>query len=237
MSRRKRRLRPGPGASWFAFALLAALAIAALWWLTRTASGDWHPSTILYPRQGVDVSHYQGRIRWSRLPDAGVDFAYIKATEGGDYRDPTFADNWAGAKAAGIERGGYHFFNRCRPGAEQAANFIHVVPLEAGALPPAIDLEFLGNCDTPVSAAALQRELAVFIRLVERRYGKLVVLYLTDEFDRTYGISTRFDRPLWLRSILREPRFGTRPWTLWQASSFRRLPGIDGPVDWNVARH
>ncbi|MFA5965387.1 MAG: GH25 family lysozyme [Sphingomonas sp.] len=233
MKRRARRQRGWPGWAWLP---LAALVAVTIWWLTRATAGDWHPSTILYPRQGIDVSHYQGRIRWSLLPNAGVDFAYIKATEGGDYRDPTFADNWAGAKAVGIERGAYHFFNRCRPGAEQAANFIHVVPRERGALPPAIDLEFLGNCDDPVSVAAFQHELDVFIRLVELRYRQPVILYLTDEFDRSYQVSKRFDRPLWLRNIMREPRFGARAWTLWQASSFRRLPGIAGRVDWNVQR-
>jgi lysozyme len=215
---------------------VAALAAGFIWWLTRTEAGDWHPSTLRYPRQGIDVSHYQGDIHWSQLPNTGVDFAYIKATEGGDYVDPTFATNWAGAKAVAIERGAYHFYSLCRPGAEQAANFIRVVPRDADALPPAIDLEYLGNCDKPVSVAAFQHELAIFIRLVERRYRRPVVFYLTDEFDRTYGVSGHFDRPLWLRSILREPRFGARPWTMWQASSFRRLAGISGRVDWNVVR-
>jgi lysozyme len=226
---KRTRRRPG----WLAVATLVA---AAMWWLTRTESGDWHPSTLRYPRQGIDVSHHQGTIRWSLLPNAGVDFAYIKATEGGDYVDATFATNWAGAKAVGIERGAYHFYSLCRPGAEQAANFIRVVPRTPEALPPAIDLEYLGNCDKPVSVATFHRELDAFIRLVERRYRQPVVLYLTGEFDRTYHVSARVDRPLWLRSILAEPRFGARPWALWQASSFRRLPGIAGRVDWNVAR-
>lgn len=228
-SSRKTRRRLG----WLA---LAGLLGGALWWLTRTEAGDWHPSTLRYPRQGIDVSHYQGEIRWTRLPNAGVDFAYIKATEGGDYVEPTFAGNWAGASAAGIERGAYHFYSLCRPGSEQAANFIRTVPRTGDALPPAIDLEYLGNCDKPVSVAAFQRELGIFIALVEKRYHRRVILYLTAEFDRSYRVSARFDRPLWLRSIFTEPGFGARPWTLWQASSFRRLPGIAGRVDWNVAR-
>ncbi len=229
VTRRSRRHWP----FWLA---VMALIGAALWWLGRTRAGDWHPSTLLYPRQGIDISHYQGRVRWSRLPDAGVEFAYIKATEGSDYRDPNFPFNWAGANAVGIERGGYHFFNRCRSGADQAANFIATVPRDQMALAPAVDLEFLGNCDKPISVAAFQRELGIFIKLVERHYGKQTLLYLTADFDRSYQVSTTFDRPLWLRSIMREPRFGARRWSLWQASSFRRLPGIAGPVDWDVAR-
>jgi len=104
-------------------------AIAGLGWLSaRAYAPHWHPSDDLYPHQGIDVSHYQGRIDWRALPAQGVDFAYIKASEGGDLRDDAFAANWAGAERAGIARGAYHFFTLCRPGADQAANFIAAVP-------------------------------------------------------------------------------------------------------------
>ena len=48
--------------------------------------------------------------------------------------------------------------------------------------------------------------------------------------------SARVDRPLWLRSLVRKPDFGPRPWAIWQVSNFRSLHGIEGWVDWNVAR-
>ena len=50
---------------------------------------------------GVDVSAYQGRIDWQDLREQGVDFAFIKATEGSSLQDRYFADNWAAAQAAG----------------------------------------------------------------------------------------------------------------------------------------
>jgi lysozyme len=59
---------------------------------------------------------------------------------------------------------------------------------------------------------------------------------IPEEFDSAFGVSRRFDRPLWLRSLVVEPHFGARPWRLWQVSNFRRLDGIDGRVDWNVLR-
>ncbi len=34
------------------------------------------------PVQGIDVSYWQGDIDWQKVGDAGVHFAYIKATEG-----------------------------------------------------------------------------------------------------------------------------------------------------------
>ena len=215
----------------------AALALpiaAALGFAAYLYAGHWHPSEARFPAQGIDVSHHQGAIDWPLLPAQGVDFAYIKASEGGDHRDRKFADNWAGARRAGIARGAYHFFTLCRPGADQAANFIAAVPDEPGSLPPAVDLEYMGNCSRPVTPDQLHAELAAYIRAVEARYRKPVLLYLTAEFDRAYRVSARVDRPLWLRSLVREPGFGARPWHYWQVSNFRRLDGIEGRVDWNV---
>ncbi|HEX6740384.1 MAG TPA: GH25 family lysozyme [Sphingomicrobium sp.] len=217
------------------------LLLAALLMLLGAAfvvAPRWTPSRSAYPLQGVDVSAHQGAIDWPRLREQGVDFAYIKASEGGDFRDSAFARNWAAAGRAGIRRGAYHFFTLCRPGADQAANFLAAVPPDSTALPAAVDLEFLGNCTKTnrMTPADLRRELAIYLDLVERRTGAPTLLYLTREFDDAYRVSATFDRPLWLRRIVLEPRFGARGWTLWQASNFRRLDGIDGRVDWNVAR-
>ena len=40
----------------------------------------------------------------------GIDFAFVKASEGETLRDPQFDHNWAAAKAAGLTRGAYHFY-------------------------------------------------------------------------------------------------------------------------------
>ena len=199
---------------------------------------QWTPTRSSFPIQGIDVSSHQGRIDWAALKKQNVDFAYIKATEGGDFRDKRFIENWNESNRAGIRRGAYHFFTLCRPGKDQAANFLSVVPPDAAALPPAVDLEFLGNCRTVnrMNPAQLRRELQIFLTLVEGRSGKPALLYLTEEFDGAYGVSAAFDRPLWLRRVVLKPNFGSRPWALWQASNFRRLDGINGRVDWNVAR-
>jgi lysozyme len=207
--------------------------VAILAWLL---SGGWHPSDSRFAIQGIDVSHHQGRIDWGELSAQDVDFAYIKSTEGGDLRDPRFVENWQSSKAAGIPRGAYHFFTLCRSGADQAANFVAVVPAATEALPPVVDLEFGGNCAARPDPAELISQLEEFLRIIERHSGKPAILYLTREFDEFYGISSSIARPLWLRRIILEPNFGGRPWTIWQVSNFRRLKGIEGRVDWNVSR-
>ena len=195
-----------------------------------------HRSGNRYHLHGIDVSHHQGHIAWTKLPRQGVDFAYIKATEGADHIDRRFARNWRAAEEAGVRRGAYHFFTLCRSGRDQAVHFVRHVPAEAGALPPAVDLEFPGNCRHRPSKAKFHRELRDFLDIVEARYGKHAVLYLTPHFDKRYRVSATFNRPLWLRSLHTEPRFGARHWTIWQTSGSRKLKGVRGRVDWNVAR-
>jgi lysozyme len=72
-------------------------------------------------------------IHWEILRHQGVDFAYIKASEGGDFRDKKFTANWDAAAHAGIRRGAYHFFTLCRLGAEKRLTFSE--PCLATALP------------------------------------------------------------------------------------------------------
>src|SRR3546814_10025509 len=64
-------------------------------------------------RHGIDVSHHQGAIDWERVAADGVEFAYLKATEGGGFSDPRFVSNARGAKAAGIKVGAYHYYTPC----------------------------------------------------------------------------------------------------------------------------
>src|SRR6187397_331116 len=61
--------------------------------------------------QGIDISHWQGTINWGQVAadPKGIKFAFMKATEDTNYTDPTFNTNLAGAKAAGILAGPYHF--------------------------------------------------------------------------------------------------------------------------------
>ncbi|GAA4946236.1 hypothetical protein GCM10023238_10690 [Streptomyces heliomycini] len=59
--------------------------------------------------QGIDVSHWQGGIDWTSVRDAGIQFAWMKATEGTTYKDDRFDTNYPAAHAAGVIRGAYHF--------------------------------------------------------------------------------------------------------------------------------
>jgi hypothetical protein len=99
---------------WLALVVAAALILFGLCFF-----GIWipnEPAEAKYPIRGIDVSHHQRDIKWDAVKDSGIGFAYIKATEGADFKDKKFQENWAHANAAGIARGAYHFFTLGTPG-------------------------------------------------------------------------------------------------------------------------
>jgi lysozyme len=196
--------------------------------------GVWipnEPSRSKYPIRGVDVSHHQGDINWSAVRDSQISFAYIKATEGVDFRDAKFSENWQRSHAAGLTHGAYHFFLLGKPGAPQAANFIATVPVEPDALPPAIDLEFSGyNRNQQLSQADFQRELSTFWDAIVAQYAKTPVVYTTSDFQKQYLARMPVAR-LWLREVFLTPR---QPWLFWQFSPRGQLRGVPTFVDLNV---
>ncbi|MCH7611544.1 MAG: glycosyl hydrolase family 25, partial [Chloroflexi bacterium] len=60
------------------------------------------------PPPGIDVSRWQGTIDWQAVKQAGITFAVMRATIGDFFTDDKFAENWQGAKDAGIFRCAYH---------------------------------------------------------------------------------------------------------------------------------
>jgi len=194
------------------------------------------PSHTDFPVRGIDVSHHQNSIDWSKVKAAGLLFAYIKATEGSDHQDRLFHENWRGSFAVGLARGAYHFFTLCRPGDLQAKNFISTVPKEP-QLPPVIDLEFGGNCSERPSANDFTVELQAFLLQVDNHFRKQTIIYTTYEFMNVYLKKEFLNRPLWIRDIFLSPRLqlGER-WLFWQHHNRGRVTGINGPVDLNVFR-
>jgi lysozyme len=191
-----------------------------------------------YPVHGVDVSRWQGDIDWARLKEHGANFAYIKATDGGDHLDPMFRKNWEGAARAGIKRGAYHFFYWCRTAKEQAEWFIRNVPKEKGALPPVIDVEYnhLSNCKRRWSRADIQEKMQVFMDRLERHYGQRPIIYTPPDFYRDNLQGAFPNHPFWLRSVAAHPSkvYPNRNWVFWQYSGSGLSQGVNGKIDLNV---
>jgi lysozyme len=202
--------------------------------------------------EGIDVFDGQGTVEWPAVRDAGVAFAFVKATQGTYDTQSTFAANWAGAKAAGVARGAYHFFDPTEDGAAQADHFLAVVgALAPGDLPAMLDLECPdGESDcvgTGQSGAAdpstLRARVDAFLEAVEQATGAAPILYTFPAYFTSSGVdaSGLEGYPLFVANVGSSGGAASgacfevpAPWaaaTFWQYAWTGSIEGIQGPVD------
>lgn len=185
---------------------------------------------------GVDISHYQGDINWSKLSQAvyensTINFVFMKATEGGDYVDDTFQQNFAAARDCGLVRGAYHFYQPSVPAELQVASFIRQVKLLPGDLPPVLDVEVLGEG----GVGELQRGVKVWLKRVEEHYGVKPIIYASHSFKEDYLNDPFFDDyPYWIAHYYVDSLKYKGPWRFWQHTDMGILDGVNGHVDLDV---
>jgi lysozyme len=199
-----------------ALLLVALIGGGAAWWHLH----HWRPDHAAYPVQGVEAGSDDGAVDWRAIKAIGADFAYLDASASAFARDDTFSRNLDEAKAAKLQVGAVHRYDPCQPADRQAANFVTVVPRDAKLLPPAVELDRLGDdCPVKVSEAAIESELTTFLNQVETHTGKPALLKVSKRFESRYAIAARIDRNLWLVGDRFQPDYAGRPWTLWTANS------------------
>lgn len=201
---------------------------------------DWSGRTpASYPVHGIDVSRWQYSIDWQSAANAGVSFAWIKATEGGDVFDPYFKENLRGAKRAGIPVGAYHFYYHCTTAEDQARWFIRNVPRRGMTFPPVLDMEYnhaSPTCPIRPEPAKVRADIRTFQRIVGAHYGQRPVIYTTVDFWKANDLGQLAGEEFWLRSVAGHPSkvYPGARWSFWQYSGTGRVPGIEGDVDLNA---
>lgn len=185
--------------------------------------------------EGIDVSKWQGDVKWPALSQAGLVFAFARVSDG-LHRDGFFEANWPGMRKAGLIRGAYQFFRAGQDPILQAELLLSQVRrLDAGDLPPVLDLE---ESDGQNAATVLERARE-WLRHVEERLGRKPLIYTGRHFWDSLEAGQAFsDYPLWVAHYnltISQPQLpqGWARWTFWQYSASGRLPGIPGDVDLN----
>ncbi len=184
-----------------------------------------------YEVHGIDLSHYQSKISWDSVAAQGIAFAFVKATEGRQHLDKKYCENWQEMKRVGIKRGAYHFFRPSIPAEEQARNFMNVVDMQYGDLPPVLDVEV----DENLSREEVVKGIKDWLYLVEMEYSIRPIIYTHYKFYNKF-IAGEFDKyPIWIAKYGGEaPRLGSVQWTFWQYGNRGILRGVEGHVDFNV---
>jgi lysozyme len=183
----------------------------------------------------IDVSHHQNTIDWPKVKAAGIQGAFVKATEGVGYTDPQFRSNAVGSVAAGIEVGFYHYAHpeNNDPKAE-AAHFAATVNGIPSKLPLILDVE--GEA-SKIGAAALTKWCATFLQELERLTGHAVMIYTGGSFAKTYLGKELAKWPLWIAHYGVDKPMSNSTWGTWSAfqyTSSGKIDGITGNVDVNV---
>lgn len=191
-----------------------------------------------YDIHGIDVSHHQGKIDWELLRNQGtidncpVRFVMIKATEGADRVDSKFEYNFKQAREYGFTRGVYHYYSTQSSAKKQAEHFIKTVCLQNGDLPPVLDVEQKPGNQTNEE---FQRSVLEWLNRVEAHYRVKPILYTYYKFKMDYLNDTIFNQyPYWIAHYYVDSLAYRGPWKFWQHTDAGSLPGINGPVDFNI---
>lgn len=211
---------------------------------------------------GVDVSTHQGFVNWNSMKSAGVDFGFIKATEGVDFIDNRFVQNMNGARDAGVPIGPYHY---ARPDSavgsisdpvkadavNEANDFVDLIKpyyddWPSDYLRPVLDVEELPATAAINTVSEQRTYLSAWIRdfndVVQDRLGVDVILYTNGNYANNYLTSDIAELDLWFAKPTGSP-FSSPPtasnlgiwddWAFWQYSWTGNLGG-ESPLDLNT---
>jgi lysozyme len=161
----------------------------------------------------VDLSHWQAPVDFARAKSAGITAVILKATQGADWIDVTFAQRFAAASASGLLVGAYHFLDDSAPEL-QIENFLTVAE---GCTVLALDAErnAIGGtvtvAQTAEAAARLNMATGFMPLIYMNRYGP-------DQRGTGLPNSVLSRCPLWLPAYSSRPvcPSGWSQWALWQ---------------------
>jgi GH25 family lysozyme M1 (1,4-beta-N-acetylmuramidase) len=173
--------------------------------------------------QGISISHHQATVNFTEAHSMGLQFAFIKATEGTTYTDPKFSAHYASATTAGFLRGSAHIAQPLSSAGSTQANFF----LSNGGgwnndsvtLPGVLDLG--GEC-TGMGTKAMKDWIHAFGEEYETATGRWPVLKADNSWwVQCTGNTKEFVNKTDLMLVHWGPSPGSVPggwnhWTFWQ---------------------
>lgn len=179
---------------------------------------------------GIDISHWQGNIDFSKVK---TDFVIIKAggSDKGFYKDKMFETYYKGFKEKGIPVGSYYFVGKnCtsfEAGVNDALKFINILKGKKFEMPVYIDFEapdkkdVTGNTDACIG----------FCDTMEKA-GYFTGIYASDisGFKERLQLARLTPYSLWVARYGSKPKY-VKNYGMHQASSTGKVDGIIGRVD------
>ena len=193
---------------------------------------------------GVDVSHWNGNVRWGKVDNKNVNFVWAKISQGRDYVDKASAKNLKGCRENDIVVGGYHFpspqigqSNSKDPEIEVK----HFIKSYGGSIPkgdmlPVLDLEAGVKGDPDHN-----RQWALeWLQIFEDETGLRPLIYTAKWYVYSYlrnNVGDLKNYKLWVADYTKPYKEGGRnepdgtcgwdEWAVWQWTSKGQLTGLD----------
>ena len=194
-------------------------------------------------KRGIDVSTYQGDINWAQVKADGIDFAFIKASQGRSVSNPSlrnftdskFAQNIVNANRWGIRIGVYHYLTAWNviEAMQEAEYFLSVIAPYRSIIDlwAAVDVE---DSRSPKDKTLMAQIVNTFCSRVEADGYKPMVYTNPDWLTNKIGNVSHWD--LWLalwRNKANVPTADKYPnLRVWQWGS-ETVDGIAGKPDAN----
>lgn len=181
---------------------------------------------------GIDVSGWQESINYEEVRNSGVEIVYMKSSEGSNFVDPYFNQNYTNAKANGLKVGFYHYLiaRTVEQAIEEARFFVATISGKNPDCRLAMDFESFGD----LSVEQINEIGLTFMKTVENLSGKEVIIYsnTNDASNIFSGELTNY--PLWVAQYEVEqptPNGKWSTWAGWQYTDLGEIAGINGYVD------
>lgn len=152
--------------------------------------------------KGIDISNNNGSINFSSVKADGVEYVYVKSSEGATFKDRTMKPFYNECKSLGLKVGAYHFLVGTSSPEAQAQNFYSMIKDYDWDLIPMMDVE------TNFSGLAnyVERFIVEFKKLSPLTLGIYSYTSFIEYIEDAKDIIK--DMPFW------EANYNNKPWNL-----------------------
>lgn len=197
-----------------------------------------HKIYVQNSEDGIDVCSYDEDIDWEAVANAGYTFAILRTTMKDGEMDPTFFDNYQGAKDNGLEVAGYKFsYALSTDDAESSAQNL-IDKLDGINLPMYYDLEWEDQAES-LSPREITDVAKAFVSYMQNNGYETHIYSNTDWYLNYYYPDELRDMGcnFWIAAY--GPDDGDIHWDyqpnvgeiIWQYTSRGSVPGIGGECD------
>jgi len=187
---------------------------------------------------GLDVSHWEDQVDWGLLKSVGIEFVFIKASQGNYLRDPMLKSHVSGAADAGLLVGAYHW---CDPNIAASAQAEYCLKQVEG-----LPIRFLaadveqhwqdwqewrqGHITKHISPAQISRNAQEIAKNWQSKVKLPVIIYTRASFINTYAAPAQAWLPKYPLWVAHYPYQQSRIQTTWDDFKEQHLPGIQSPA-------